>query len=148
MLVDTLRTDLTAALRAGDTLTVGTLRMVLTAVQEAEVAGTARRTLTDDETLRVLAKEAKKRRESSQVYRDAGRPGTADTEAAEAGVIEAYLPQQLGADELDALVADVLAEGGFTARAQMGAAMRAVGERVAGRADGGTVSALVRSRLS
>ena len=148
MLVDTLRTDLTAALRAGDTLTVGTLRMVLTAVREAEVAGKVQKTLTDDETLKVLAKEAKKRRESAQVYGDAGRPELAATEAAEAGVIEAYLPQQLGAEELEALVAEVLAEGGFTTKAQMGAAMKAVGARVAGRADGGAVSALVRARLA
>ncbi|MFC3688165.1 GatB/YqeY domain-containing protein [Aquipuribacter hungaricus] len=148
MFVDDVRADLTAALRRGDTLTVGTLRMLLTAVKEAEVAGKVQRTLGDDEVHRVVAKEAKKRRESAQVYADAGRPELARTETAEAEVLEAYLPQQLSEQELAALVDEVFAAEGFTGRAQMGAAMKAVTARVQGRADGGAVSALVRARLS
>src|SRR5687767_14867924 len=118
MVVDTLRTDLTEALRAGEALRVGTLRMALTALSEAEVAGKARRTLSDEEALKVLAKEAKKRRESAQVYRDAERPDRAVTEDAEAEVLEAYLPQQLGPDELAAVVDEVFAAEGFSQRAQ------------------------------
>lgn len=148
MFVETMRADLTAAMRAGDALRVGTLRMVLTAIREAEVAGRAERTLSDAEAQKVVAKEAKKRRESAQIYVDADRPELADKERAEAEVLEAYLPKQLSADELERLVEEVLAAEGFTARAQMGAAMKAVTARVEGRADGGAVSALVRARLA
>lgn len=147
MFTDELRSDLTTAMRAGDALTVGTLRMVLTAIREAEVSGKAQRTLGDDEARRVVAKEAKKRRESAQVYTDAGRPELAAKESSEAEVLEAYLPQQLGPAELEALVEEVLAAEGITERSQMGAAMKAVNARAAGRADGGAISALVRARL-
>jgi uncharacterized protein YqeY len=148
MFVDELRADLTAALRAGETLKVGTLRMVLTAIREAEVAGKVQRTLSDAEAQKVVAKEAKKRRESARIYADAGRAELAAQEDGEADVLEAYLPQQLSEAELTALVEDVLATEGLTERAQMGAAMKAVNARVAGRADGGAVSALVRARLT
>lgn len=148
MFTDELRSDLTTAMRAGDALTVGTLRMVLTAIREAEVSGKAQRTLGDDEARRVVAKEAKKRRESAQVYTDAGRPELAAKESSEAEVLEAYLPQQLGPAELEALVEEVLAAEGITERSQMGAAMKAVNARAAGRADGRAISALVRARLS
>lgn len=148
MFVDELRADLTAALRAGETLKVGTLRMVLTAIREAEVAGKVQRTLSDAEAQKVVAKEAKKRRESARIYADAGRAELAEQEDSEADVLEAYLPQQLSEAELTALVEDVLAAEGLTERSQMGAAMKAVNARVAGRADGGAVSALVRARLS
>ncbi|WP_440901288.1 GatB/YqeY domain-containing protein [Actinosynnema sp.] len=148
MFVDRLRTDLTAAMRAGDELRVTTLRMVLTAVREAEVAGRVQRTLTDAEAEKVLAKEAKKRRESAQVYADADRPELAARERAEADLLEAYLPEQLGDAELAAIVDEVLTTEGLTQRAQMGAAMKAVNAKVAGRADGGAVAALVKARLA
>jgi uncharacterized protein YqeY len=148
MFVDELRADLTAALRAGETLKVGTLRMVLTAIREAEVAGKVQRTLSDAEAQKVVAKEAKKRRESARIYADAGRAELAAQEDGEADVLEAYLPQQLSEADLTALVEDVLAAEGLTERSQMGAAMKAVNARVAGRADGGAVSALVRARLT
>lgn len=148
MFVDELRADLTAALRAGESLKVGTLRMVLTAIREAEVAGKVQRTLSDAEAQKVVAKEAKKRRESARIYADAGRAELAEQEDSEAAVLEAYLPQQLSETELSALVDDVLAAEGLSERSQMGAAMKAVNARVAGRADGGAVSALVRARLS
>jgi uncharacterized protein YqeY len=148
MFVDELRADLTAALRAGETLKVGTLRMALTAIREAEVAGKVQRTLSDAEAQKVVAKEAKKRRESARIYADAGRAELAAQEDGEADVLEAYLPQQLSEAELTALVEDVLATEGLTERSQMGAAMKAVNARVAGRADGGAVSALVRARLT
>jgi uncharacterized protein len=148
MFVDELRADLTAALRAGETLKVGTIRMTLTAIREAEVAGKVQRTLSDVEARKVVAKEAKKRRESARVYAEAGRTELADTENSEAEILEAYLPQQLSDAEITALVDDVLAAEGLTERSQMGAAMKAVNARVQGRADGGAVSALVRARLS
>ncbi|WP_380169585.1 GatB/YqeY domain-containing protein [Jannaschia sp. R86511] len=148
MFVDELRADLTAALRAGRTQQVGTIRMVLTAIREAEVAGKVQRTLTDDEARAVLAKEAKKRRESARVYADAGRAELAGAEDAEAEILEAYLPRPLTEEELTALVEEVLAAEGLTERSQMGAAMKAVNGRVAGRADGGAVAALVRARLA
>lgn len=147
MFVDELRTDLTAALRAGETVKVGTLRMVLTAVREVEVAGRTQRTLSDAEAQKVVAKEAKKRRESAQIFRDADRPELAAKEEAEADILEAYLPKQLTEDELTALVDEVLADEGLTERSQMGAAMKAVTARAEGRADGGAISALVRARL-
>ncbi len=147
MFVDELRTDLTAALRAGETVKVGTLRMVLTAVREVEVAGRTQRTLSDAEAQKVVAKEAKKRRESAQIFRDAGRPELAAKEEAEADILEAYLPQPLTEDELTALIDEVLAAEGLTERSQMGAAMKAVTARAQGRADGGAISALVRARL-
>lgn len=148
MFVDTLRTDLTAALRAGESVKVGTLRMVLTAVREVEVSGKTQRTLSDEEAQKVVAKEAKKRRESAQIYADAGRADLAATEEAEADILEAYLPQQLSTDELTAVVDEVLTAEGLTEPSQMGAAMKAVTARVQGRADGGAISALVRARLS
>ncbi|WP_336923493.1 GatB/YqeY domain-containing protein [Aquipuribacter sp. SD81] len=148
MFVEKLREDLTTAMRAGDQLRVGTLRMVLTAVREAEVAGKQQRTLSDAEAQKVVAKEAKKRRESAQVYTDAGRPELAERETAEAAVLEEYLPQQLSPAELQALVDEVLATEGLTGMQQMGAAMKAVNAKVAGRADGGAVAAAVRSRLA
>jgi uncharacterized protein YqeY len=148
MFVETMRDDLTEAMRAGDALRVGTLRMVLTAIREVEVSGKAQRTLTDAEAQKVVAKEAKKRRESARIYADAGRSELAETEDEEAAILEAYLPTQLSESELTALVDEVLATEGLTERSQMGAAMKAVNARVAGRADGGAVSALVRARLS
>lgn len=147
MFVERLRTDLTEAMRSGDALRVGTLRMVLTAIREVEVSGKAQRTLDDAEAQRVVAKEAKKRRESAQVYTDAGRGELAERERAEADLLEEYLPQQLSPAELEALVDEVIAAGGYQGMQQMGAAMKAVNARVQGRADGGAVAALVRSRL-
>jgi uncharacterized protein len=146
--VEKVRTDLTEAMRAGDSLRVGTLRMVLTAIREAEVAGKVQRTLSDAEAQKVVAKEAKKRRESAQVYTGAGRPELAERERAEAELLEAYLPQQLSEAELAALVDEVLAAEGLAGMSQMGAAMKAVNAKVAGRADGGAVAALVRARLA
>jgi uncharacterized protein len=147
-LMDTLRSDLTAAMRSRDTLTTSTLRLAITAIREQEVAGDEARTLSDDEVRQVLAREAKKRAEASETYRAAGRVDRADSEAAEEKVLASYLPAGLTPAELTALVDEVLAEEGLTARSQMGQAMRAVNARVAGRADGRAVADLVKARLS
>ena len=147
-LKDTLRSDLTDAIRGRDQVRAGTLRMVLTSVTTEEVAGTEARELSDDEVLTVIAKEAKKRREASAAYTGAGRAELAAKEDAELAIVEAYLPAQLGDDELERLVAEAVAETGATGMPQMGLVMKAVQPRVAGRADGGRVAAVVKRVLA
>ena len=143
-----LQDDLTAAMKAQDELTRATLRMVLTDVKDAEVAGDAARELNDEEVLAVITREAKKRREAAEAFRGGGATERAERELAEGGVLQAYLPQQMGDDELAALVAEVVQETGASGPRAMGAVMKAVGPRVAGRAEGGRVAAAVRSALS
>jgi uncharacterized protein YqeY len=140
-----LQSDLSAAMKARDELTTATLRMVLTAVTTEEVAGKQARELSDDEVVRVLQREAKKRREAAEAYDQAGRPEWSEREQAEGGVIERYLPAQLSDDELAALVREAVA--GLDAP-NMGAVMKAVQPRVAGRADGRRVSEEVRRQLA
>jgi len=147
-LKDRLRSDLTDAIRSRDQLRADTLRMVLTSVTTEEVAGTEARQLSDDEVLKVVAKEAKKRREASSAYTDAGRAELAAREDAELAVIKAYLPAQLGDEEIEALVAEAVAETGATGMPQLGLVMKTVQPRVAGRADGGRVAAIVRKVLA
>jgi uncharacterized protein len=144
----TLRADLHTSMREHDKLRSATLRMALTAITNEEVSGTTARELSDDEVLKVLSKEAKKRREAATAYQEAKRPELAANEEAELTILEAYLPAQLSDDELQALVAQVLSETGATGMAQMGLVMKAATALVAGRADGGRVAALVRSALS
>lgn len=148
MLSDQLQTDLTAAMKARDELTVSVLRLAIAAVKEARVAGDAARVLSDDEVQAVLAKEAKRREESATAYAEAGRAERAQRELAERDVLAAYLPAPLSDAELEAIVEAVLAEGGFESPAQMGQAMKAVTAVVAGRRDGRAVSALVKARLA
>ena len=147
-LKDTIQHDLHTAMRERDQVRSATLRMALTAIQTASVAGTAAHELSDDEVLKVLAKEAKSRKESAAAYTEAGRSELAERETAELGVLEAYLPKQLDDAELEALVDQAVAEPGATGMAQMGAVMKAAGAAVAGRADGGRVAAIVKARLS
>ncbi len=143
-----LRTDLNAAMKARDQVTTATLRMTLTAITNEEVAGKAARELGDDEVLRVITREGKKRREAAEAYDAAGRAELAARERAEGEVLERYLPAQLGDDELTALVTDAIAEGGATTPRGMGAVMKLVQPRVAGRADGRRVSEEVRRQLT
>lgn len=147
-LKDLLTADLRAAMKARDELTTSTLRLALTAVGNAEVAGEVKRELTDEEVLAVLTKEAKKRREAASAYADAGRSEQAAKETAEGEILARYLPAQLDDAELTELVARTLAAGHFTTVQQMGPAMKAVQAAVAGRADGARVAAEVRSQLS
>ena len=143
-----LHDDLTTALKGRDELTLATLRMALTAVATEEVSGKSARELSDDEVLAVLTREAKKRRESAEAYDQAGRAELAQRERAEGEVLARYLPAQLTDDELDALIADAVAQAGATSPQQMGAVMKLVVPAVAGRADGARVSAAVRARLA
>jgi uncharacterized protein YqeY len=147
-LKERLRTDLSTSMKARDELTTATLRMVLAAVGTEEVSGSSARTLSDDEVLRILTREAKKRRESAEAFDGAGRGELADRERAEGTVIDRYLPAQLTDEELVELVRAGIAASGATGMAQMGPAMKAVQASVAGRADGGRVAAEVKRQLS
>jgi len=122
--------------------------MVLTAVTNEEVSGTSARELSDDEVLKVVVKEAKKRREAASAYTDAGRPELAEKEVAELGVLEDYLPAQLSDDELETLVAQAVQTTGATGMGQMGTVMKATQPLVAGRAEGGRVAAAVKKALA
>ncbi len=147
---DQLQTDLTAAMKAKDALTVSTLRMALAAITNAEVAGKQQVTLSDDEVLAVLAAEARKRTESAEVYEQAGRTESAAKERAEAAVLEAYLPTQLSDDDLAAIVGEqvtVAAGNGLTGPKAMGTIIKAVREQVGTAADGARVSAAVKAAL-
>ncbi|MEH1165812.1 GatB/YqeY domain-containing protein [Micromonospora sp. CPCC 205539] len=146
-LKDRLTADMRSALKARDELTTSTLRMALAAVGTAEVAGKAKRDLSDDEVLAVLTKEAKKRREAATAFADAGRAEQAAKETAEGEVLDRYLPKQLSDAELTELVSGALAAGGFTGKAQMGPAMKAAQAAVAGQAEGGRVAGEVRRQL-
>ena len=146
-LKERLRTDLTAAIKARDEVRSSTLRMVLTAITNAEVAGKEARELSDGEVVGVLSSEAKKRREASTAYASANRPELAAKEEAELAVLEGYLPTQLGDTELEALVAQAVAQTGATGMPQLGQVMKAVQPLVAGRAEGGRVAAAVRAAL-
>ncbi|HVL80792.1 MAG TPA: GatB/YqeY domain-containing protein [Actinomycetota bacterium] len=147
-LADRLRDDLTAAMKARDELTTATLRMVLSAVKGAEVAGEQARTLSDDEVAVVVAKEAKRREEAAEAFRAAGRSDRADRELAEREVLARYLPERMGRDEIERVVAEVLAAEGLSGLGSMGQAMKAVMARLGGAADGKLVSEVVRERLS
>jgi len=146
-LKDRLETDLRTAMKARDELQTGTLRMALTAVRNAEVAGEQARELDDDEVRAVLTKEAKKRRDAATAFADAGRAERADRERAEEDVLVGYLPAQLSDEELAGIVAGALAGVDGTGKSAMGQAMKAAQAAVAGRAEGGRVAAEVRRQL-
>ncbi len=144
-----LRDDLTTAMKARDAVRSSTLRMVLTSVTNAEVAGKEARELSDDEILGVLTSEAKKRREAAEAFEGAGRAESAAKERAEAAVIADYLPAQLTSEEIVALVTATIEQTGAAADGMraMGRVMGALQPQIRGRADGGVVSAEVRRQL-
>jgi uncharacterized protein YqeY len=145
-LAERLQADMTTAMRDGDALKRDTLRMVLSAAHNAQVA--ARRPLSDDELVAVLAKEAKARRESIEAFTSAGRKDLADKERAEADIIGAYLPAALSEDELRAMVADAIAATGATSVRDLGKVMGRLSPAIRGRADGKQVSGLVAQELA
>ena len=147
-LKDRLRGDLTEAMKARDEVRTRTLRMALTSVTREEVAGASARELSDDEVVKVLTREAKRRREAADAFAAAGRDGQAAAERAEGAILDGYLPAQLSDEEIAAMVAAVIDETGASGMAAMGQVMKAVTPRVAGRADGARVAAEVRRRLS
>lgn len=148
-LKDRLRADLTTAIKARDEVRSSTLRMVLTAITNAEVAGKTARELSDDEIIGVLSTEAKKRREAATAFADGGRPAMAEKETAEAAVIADYLPEQLSEQEIADLVTSAIAQVGAAGEGMkaMGKVMGIVQPQVKGRADGAAVAAEVRRQL-
>ena len=147
-LLDEIRADLTAAMKSKDKLTVATLRSVVAAVQEAEVAGTSATTLDDEQVQKVIAAQAKRRVEAAEAFEEGGRTEKAADERAELTILEQYLPEQLDGDALAKIVDRVLADGGYSTMADMGQAMKAVNAEVAGKAEGRIVAELVKSHLS
>lgn len=150
-LKEQLHTDLTAAIKAKDSLTSGTLRMVLAAITNEEVSGKEARVLDDQDMITVLNREAKKRKEAATAYDEAKRPELADKERSELKIIQAYLPAALSDEDLAKIIANAVAEvaaAGSTGPSAMGAVMKLVSPQVAGRADGGAVAAAVKSALA
>jgi uncharacterized protein YqeY len=150
-LKEQIHADLTTAIKAKDSLTSGTLRMVLSAITNEEVSGKEARVLDDQDMITVLNREAKKRKEAATAYDDAKRPELADKERAELEIIQAYLPAALSAEDLANIISNAVAEvaaGGATGPSAMGAVMKIVSPQVSGRADGGAVAAAVKSALS
>ena len=149
--LERLTTDMTAALKARDSFATATLRQVVGAVRAEEKAGKVARELTEEQVQAVLVAEVKKRRDSATIYADAGANDRAATETAEADLIESYLPAALSEEQLDELVAAVIAETGATGPQEMGRVMKAATATVAAsgaRVDGKTLSAKVRAALS
>jgi hypothetical protein len=142
-----LQNDLTAAIKARDELRSATLRLTLTAITKEEVAGTEARQLSDDEMLKVVTREAKKRREAAEAFEQGGRADSAARERAEGEVLAEYLPKQLTDAEIDAIVAEAVTESGADGMRAMGAVMKLVNPKVAGRAEGGRVAAAVKRAL-
>ncbi len=145
---ESLRCDLTEAIRSRDEITSGTIRMVLTAITNEEVAGKEARVLSDDEVITVLSREAKKRREAAEAFESAGRSDRAALEKAEGEVIGRYLPAQLSVDEIKKMIADAIASTGAAGPGDMGKVMGAVKTLIAGKADGSIVSNLVKEALN
>jgi uncharacterized protein YqeY len=148
-LKDRLRADLTTSIKARDEVRSSTLRMVLSAITNAEVAGKEARELSDDDIIGVLSTEAKKRREAATAFADGGRAEMAEKEVAEAAVIADYLPAQLSEQEIVDLVIAAVAQVGAAGEGMkaMGKVMGVVTPQVKGRADGGAVAAEVRRQL-
>lgn len=148
-LKDRLRQDLTTAMKARDDVRSSTIRMVLTAITNAEVSGKEARELSDDDIVGVLSTEAKKRREAAQAFAEGGREEMAAKEKAEAAVIADYLPEQLGEDAVEALVSAAVEQVGAAGEGMraMGKVMGVVSPQTKGRADGGAVAAEVRRQL-
>jgi uncharacterized protein len=147
-LKERLRADLTNAMRARDQVRMRTLRMALSSITNEEVAGDTARDLTDDEVLKVLIREAKKRREAAEAFGLAGRAEQAAAERAEGDVLAGYLPAQLTDDELAGLVAAAIAQTGAAGPSGIGQVMKVVTPQVAGRAEGARVAGEVRRQLT
>jgi len=143
----TLQADLTAATKAGDKVTLGTLRMALAAVTTEEVSGKEARELSDAEVLAVLTKEAKKRKEAITAYNEANRSDLAEIEINELAVLEKYLPTPLTDAEVLDIIKRAIAETGATDVKGMGAVMKLVQPQTAGRADGSFVASEVKKAL-
>ncbi len=146
-LKEKLQADLTEAIRGRDEVKSGTIRMLLSAITNEEVAGKAAKVLTEAEIITVLSRETKKRREAVEAFTAAKRDDLANKEKAEAVVIAQYLPEQLSEAEIKKIIADAIAETNAAGPAGMGLVMKVLQPKIAGKADGGVVSALVKAAL-
>ena len=146
-LKETLKSDLTEAIRSSNKVVSGTIRMVLTAITNEEVSGKEARVLSDDEIITVLSREGKKRREAAEEFAKAGRTDRAAEEKAEGEVITKYLPAQLSEDDIKKLIAAAVISTGAAGPADMGKVMGVIKPKIAGKADGGLVSSLVKAAL-
>jgi uncharacterized protein YqeY len=147
-LKDRIKSDLTDAMRARDDVRKGTLRMTLSAIGTAEVAGDTAKELSDDEVITILTREVKRRREAAEAFRSGGRADSAEQEEAEAAIISEYLPAQLSGEELAGLVEQAVAEAGAESPRDMGKVMKILQPKVAGRAEGRAVADAVKQRLA
>ena len=147
-LKEKLQADLTDAIRSRNEVVSGTVRMLLAAITNEEVAGKAAKVLTDAEIITVLSREAKKRREAVEAYTQAKRDDLASKERAEAAVIANYLPAQLTEGEIKKLIQAAINETGASGPAGMGLVMKVLQPKIAGKADGGVVSGLVKATLA
>ena len=138
-----LQEDLKTAMKGGDSETVGTIRMLQAAIQNEHIAKGKEKEFTDEDVMAVLRKESKKRRESADVFAGAGRKDLADKEEKELALIKTYLPPELSDQEVEAIVAEVVAGG----QSEFGKVMGAVMAKIAGRAESGKVSAAVKKAL-
>ena len=146
-LKEKLQADLTEAIRGRDEVKSGTIRMLLSAITNEEVAGKTAKVLTDAEIITVLSRETKKRREAVEAFTAAKRDDLANKEKAEAAVIARYLPEQLSEAEIKKMIADAIAETNAAGPAGMGLVMKVLQPKIAGKADGGVVSGLVKAAL-
>ena len=147
-LKEKLQSDLTDAIRSQDAVKSGTIRMLLAAITNEEVAGKSAKVLTDAEVITVLSREAKKRREAVEAYTNAKRDDLANKEKEEAAVIALYLPEQLSEADIKKLIANAIVETSASGPAGMGLVMKVLQPKIAGKADGGVVSSLVKAALS
>jgi uncharacterized protein YqeY len=147
-LKERIRTDINAAMRARDQVRLRALRMALTSIQNEEVSGKSAKELSDDDVVKILTRETKKRREAAEAFESAGRADKAADERAEGEVLAEYLPAQLTDEELTRLVAAAIEQTGADGMSGMGTVMKVVTPQTAGRADGGRVAAEVRRQLA
>ena len=147
-LKEKLQSDLTDAIRAKDAVKSGTIRMLLAAITNEEVAGKAAKVLSDAEVITVLSREAKKRREAVEAYTNAKRDDLANKEKDEAAIITLYLPEQLSEANIKQLISEAIAQTNAAGPAGMGLVMKVLQPKIAGKADGGLVSSLVKAALS
>lgn len=147
-LAEKIQEDLVVAIKAGDDIAKATLRAVLTSIKTAQTADGSDGELSDDVVMKLIATEVKQRTEAAEIFAEAGESEREAVEVAEREVLQSYLPEPLSADELDAIVAKVMADGGYTTKKDMGSAIKDVMALADGRADGRTVSGAVGKALS
>jgi uncharacterized protein len=147
MLQEKIQSDLKQAMLARDTMRTGTIRFLISAMRYYQIEK-SKDSLTDEEAIQVLRRQAKQRRDSIESYDKGNRADLADKERQELAVIESYLPQQMSAEELTSLIKAAIAETGATSKAQAGAVMKAVMPKLQGRADGKQVNQIVMQLLT